>query len=268
MSDMDKTLLLDRLGAAGEDRLMLSKVLDRARQARERNIPAATDFLSPQQQAQALDALRLAGVPETGYALHGGYDGAERRVLLFLPDWLEAEDAASQSPVRCLRASFREEYALTHRDFLGSLMGMGIVREKIGDILVGSGSADILALESVADFLLQSWDSAGRAKLAVEEIPPEHIHIPQVRCEEVRDTVSSLRLDAVASAGFRMARGKAAALIESGRVQLNWRECTKPDRVLQAGDTVSARGLGKFQLAEVGGVTRKGRTSIVVKRYI
>jgi len=265
---MDKTKLLDRLAVLGEDRLLLAKVLDRAEQAASRNIPSATDFLSPQQQMLTQDLLRLAGYAETSFVRLGGYDGAERNLFLFLPDWLESEDAASQSPIRCLRASFRAEEKLTHRDFLGSLMGMGIVREKIGDILVGPDSADLLVLDSVAEFLRQSWDSAGRAKLTVTEIDPSHIHIPAVKCQEVRDTVSSLRLDAVASTGFRMARGKAAELISSGRVQVNWRECTKPDKPLAAGDTVSARGFGKFVLTEVGGTTRKGRISIVVKRYV
>ena len=123
-------------------------------------------------------------------------------------------------------------------------------------------------LDTVADFLLSSWNSAGRARLTVTEIPAAHLHIPEVRCEEVRDTVSSLRLDAVCSTGFRMARGKAADLISSGHVQVNWRPCTKADKLLREGDTVSARGFGKFQLAAVGGVTKKGRTAIVVKRYI
>ncbi len=265
---MDKGQLLDRLGAVGEDRLLLAKGLDRSAQAQSRNIPAATDFLSPAQLAQARDLLSLAGVAETACAALGGYDGAERRLLLFLPDWLEAEDAESQSPIRCLRAAFRAEYRLTHRDFLGSLMGMGVVREKLGDILVGPDSADLVVLDTVADFLLRSWDSAGRAKLTVSEIPAAHLHIPEVSCQELRDTVSSLRLDAVAAAGFRMARGKAAGLVESGRVQVNWRECVKPDKPLAAGDTVSARGFGKFTLEQVGGVTKKGRISIVIKRYI
>lgn len=265
---MDKGQLLDRLGALGEDRLTLAKVLDRAEQARNRNIPAATDFLSPAQQAQARDLLRLAGVSETAYAALGGYENAERRLLLFLPDWLEPSDAESQSPIRCLRAAFREEYQLTHRDFLGSLMGMGIVREKVGDILVGPDSADLIVLDTVADFLLQSWDSAGRARLTVSAIEPDNLHIPQVQCREARDTVSSLRLDAVVSTGFRMARGKAAALIESGRVQVNWRECVKPDKLLAPGDTVSARGFGKFVLSEVGGLTKKGRISIVLQVYV
>lgn len=263
---MDKGALLDRLGLAGEDRLTLARVLDRAEQAENRNIPAATDFLSPQQQAQARDCLRLVGVPETSYVLQGGYEEAERQIILFLPDWLEPENA--EFPIRCLRASFREEDKLTHRDFLGSLMGLGLVREKIGDILVAPDSADLVVLDSVADFLLQSWDSAGRAKLRVTAIEPDSLHIPVVQRREVRDTVSSLRLDAVASSGFRLARGKAAALIESGKVQLNWRECVKPDKLLEAGDVVSARGFGKFELSEVGGLTRKGRISIVLQVYV
>lgn len=263
---MDKGALLDRLGLNGEDRLVLAKVLDRAEQADRRSIPAATDFLSPRQQVQALDLLRLAGVPETDYVLRGGYEGAERKILLFLPDWLEAEEA--ESPIRCLRAVWQGDEKLTHRDFLGSLMGLGIVREKIGDILVGPDSADLLVLEGVAEFLPQSWTSAGRAKLRVAAIDPDHLHIPAAARKEVRDTVSSLRLDAVASSGFRLARGKAAALIESGKVQLNWRECVKPDKLLEAGDVVSARGFGKFELAEVGGLTRKGRVSIVLQVYV
>ena len=161
--------------------LLLARVLDRAEQASERNIPAATDFFSPAQQAQAADLLHAAGIPETAYIRWGGYDGAERAVLLFLPDWMEPSDAGTYSPIRCLRAAFREEESLTHRDFLGSLMGMGIVREKIGDILVGPDSADVLVLDTVAEFLVQSWESAGRAKLRVAEIDPGCVHIPEVR---------------------------------------------------------------------------------------
>lgn len=262
---MDKTTILDRLHAVGEDRLLMAKILDRARQTQDRNIPSATDFLSPQQQSQAQDLLRLAGIPETDYLVWGGYEGAERALLLFLPDWMERESA--EAPIRCLRASFRAEDHLSHRDFLGSLMGMGIVREKLGDILVAPDSADLIVLDTVAEFLLQSWSGAGRAKLRVTEIEPGHLHIPEISCQEVRDTVSSLRLDAVASTGFRMSRGKAADLVSGGRVQVNWRECTKPDKLLEAGDTVSARGFGKFVLAEVGGTTRKGRISILLKRY-
>ncbi|BAK98228.1 hypothetical protein OBV_10300 [Oscillibacter valericigenes Sjm18-20] len=265
---MDKTKLLDRAAKNGEERLILARVLDRLEQTRNRNIPAATDFLSPQEQASAEMLLHLAGVDGTEYVPLGGYEGAERKIFLFLPDWLDAQSAAEQSPIRCLRAKYRPEYDLSHRDILGSLMGMGITREKTGDILVGKESCDLIVLDSVADFLLQSWDQAGRAKLSVSAVGTADLSMPEESCEEVRDTVMSLRLDAVAATGFKMARGKAAALIGSGRVQVNWLDCTKPDRLLGEGDTVSARGLGKFKVAEVGGVTKKGRTSLVIKRYL
>ena len=265
---MDKSALLDRLGLTGEERLLLAKVLDRAEQTQKRNIPVATDFLSPQQQGLVEELLRLSGIPTWSYVRLGGYDGAERNLFLFLPDWLEVEQAESQSPIRCLRAVFHSEETLSHRDFLGSLMGMGVVREKLGDILVGAGSADLMVLDTVAEFLLQSWNTAGRVKLTVSEIQPKHLHIPTVQYQVVRDSVSSLRLDAVASTGFKLSRGKAADLIHSGRVQVNWRECTKPDKLLEVGDTVSARGFGKFVLDEVGGMTRKGRICISVKRYV
>lgn len=265
---MEKSKLLDRCGALGEDRLLLAKVLDRAEQAERRSIPAATDFLSPAQRVQAEDLLRLAGISETAFVSLGGYPEAERRILLFLPDWLDWEDAGSQGPLRYLRAAFRSEEAPNHRDFLGSLMGLGIVREKVGDILVGPESADLVVLDTVADFLAQNWVSAGRTHLTVTAIEPEDLQVPETRMEEVRDTVSSLRLDAVIASALRMARGKAAELVERGAVQVNWRPCAKPDKLLSEGDTVSARGFGKFQLAQVGGLTKKGRIAIVVRRYV
>lgn len=264
---MDKTKLLDKVAGSGEDRLVLARILDKLEQTRNRNIPAASDFLSPQEQASAQALLKMAGVGETEYAAIGGYGGAERKILLFMPDWMERESATEQSPIRCLRAAYRPEYALTHRDFLGSLMGMGITREKIGDLLVGTESCDLLVLDSVAEFLLQSWNLAGRANLKVTQIEPCELEIPEIRCEEVKDTVMSLRLDAVAATGFKMARGKASSLIESGKVQVNWKDCMKPDRLLVEGDTVSARGFGKFEVAQVGGTTKKGRTSITLRRY-
>ena len=146
---MEKSKLLVRCGAEGEDRLLLAKVLDRAAQAEERNIPACTDFLSPQQQMMARDLLRLAGIPETAWLRQGGYQGAERNILLFLPDWMEPETA--EPPLRCLRGAFRPDDRLNHRDILGSLMGMGIVREKVGDILVSPESADLIVLDTVAE---------------------------------------------------------------------------------------------------------------------
>ena len=264
---MDKSKLLDQCGALGEDRTLLARVLDRAKQASERNIPAATDFLSPAQQAQAADLLHAAGIPETAYIRWGGYDGAERAVLLFLPDWMDPSDAGTYSPIRCLRAAFRKEENLTHRDFLGSLMGMGIVREKIGDILVGPDSADVLVLDTVAEFLAQSWESAGRVKLRVAEIDPGCVHIPEIRREERRDTVSSLRLDAVLSAMLHVSRGTAAGLIEAGRVEINHLPVEKPHVPVYEQDVFTVRGKGRFRLTALPGKSKKDRSIIEFFQY-
>lgn len=129
---MDKREMLDRLAANGDERLLLGRVWDKYEQCRRRNLPQGTGFLSPAEQAAAQRLLNALSVSE-GYTFWGGYDGAQRRQLWFLPDWQEAPE---EDAVRVVRASFYEEDSLTHRDILGSLMALGVTRETLGDILV------------------------------------------------------------------------------------------------------------------------------------
>ena len=167
---MDKRELLDRAAHSPEERLLLSRVWDKCEQCRTRNIPTATGFLSPAEQAAAQGFLVPLGARESGI-FWGGYDGAERRRLVFLPDWLETPD----DQVAAVRAACRSGGDLTHRDFLGSLMALGLTREKIGDILVEKGGCQVLLDPSMTDFLLQNWDSAGREKLTVTPLPDKPV---------------------------------------------------------------------------------------------
>jgi len=258
---MDKGTLLTRAASSAAERTLLARVLDKYEQYRRRDIPTATGFLSPAEQAAAERLLTMAGISGVW---DGGYEGAERRLLRFLPDWAEGESA----PIACLRARFHGTEAPSHRDCLGSLMGLGIVREKIGDILILPECCEVLAAEDILPFLLQNWVSAGRVRLTGEELPLAELRVPERRCREIRDTVMSLRLDAVAAVGFSLSRGKAAELIASGRLQLNHVDCLKGDRTVAQGDVVTARGLGKFVLSEVGGQSKKGRTVITILRYL
>ena len=263
---MDKTDLIAKTAQEPEDRLLLAKVLDKYDQAQRRNIPAATVFLSPREQQLARALLNAAGV-RAGYVLDGGYEEAERKRLVFLPDWAGEESAGDE--LAFLRADFHgADSALTHRDILGSLMGLGVVRERVGDILVSPHSADIVADPSLRDFFLREWREAGRVKLTVSEIAREELRVPQVQVKTIRDTVSSLRLDAVTAAAFSMSRGKAAELIAAGKVNLDHVPCIKPDKPVAEGAVLTARGLGKARLTEVGGLTRKGRVGISVQRYL
>ena len=261
---MDKRELIARAAQEPEDRLLLARVLDKFEQRERRNIPASTGFLSPREQTLAVSLLNAAGIRE-GYRLDGGYEGAERKVLTFLPDWAEEDPEA----LAFLRAAFRgADSVLTHRDILGSLMGQGIARERVGDILLSDHSADVVVSPSLAEFLLQNWDSAGRVRLDISPIDREALAIPQTRIKEVRDTVSSLRLDAVASSAFSLSRGKAAELIAAGKVSLDHMPCEKPDKPVAEGAVLTVRGLGKARVAECGKLTKKGRIALRIERYV
>ena len=260
---MDRRELLDKTARSEEERLLLSRVWDKREQCRLRNIPTATAFLSPQEQAAATRLLNALGDRE-GYALWGGYEGAERRRLLFLPDWMAEPD---DSAVAALRAVCRSGASLTHRDFLGSLMALGLTREKIGDILVESGGCQVLVDPLSLDFLTQSWDSAGRERLTVTPLPLEELTVPQAAVKEVRDTVSSLRLDAVLSAMLHVSRGTAAELIEAGRVEINHLPVEKPHAPVYEQDVFTVRGKGRFRLTALPGKSKKDRSIIEFFQY-
>lgn len=260
---MDKSAIIAKIAQERSDQLLLARVWDKYEQTERKNIPAATVFLSPREQQLAQTLLNAAGV-KSGYVYDGGYEAAERKILIFLPEW--AEDGEDQ--LVCLRAAFHGEESLTHRDILGSLMGLGVARERVGDLLVSPHSADIIAAPSLRDFFLREWEQAGRVKLTVTEISRSELQIPEAQVKVVRDTVSSLRLDAVVSSAFSMSRGRAAELIAAGKVNLDHVPCLKADKPVHEGAVITARGLGKARLTEVGGLTKKGRTGITVERYI
>ena len=254
--------MIGKIAQEPEDRLLLARILDKQSQMERRSIPTATGFLSPREQKLAEALLNTAGI-RAGYVFDGGYEGAERRALFFLPEW-----ADSAEELVFLRAQFHgTESSLSHRDILGSLMGLGVNRERLGDILVGEHSADIVASGSLREFFLREWTQAGRVRLTVEEIGREALRVPEAQVKLIRDTVSSLRLDAVTAAAFSLSRGRAAEMIEAGRVNLEHMPCVKPDRQVTEGSVITARGLGKAKLTEVGGLTKKGRTGITIERY-
>lgn len=262
---MKKQDLLNRITTHPEERVLLSRVWDLLDAARQRSIPQHTRFLTPEEQ-RLVDSLMHA-LGEEDYAFWGGYAEAQRRICVFLPPWLALEQWEAQ-PITAVRASWFAGDSLTHRDLLGGLMGLGIKRELVGDLLVDKESCDILVLSQIVPFLQEQFTSAGRVRLHLEEIDLHRLHIPVQQVRRIRDTVAGLRLDAVAAAGFSVSRAKMAEYIRSGRVSVNWAETGKTDLPMRAGDIISCRGLGKCRLAQVGQLSRKGRTIIELERYL
>ena len=260
---MDKAQI-DKIATNPEDRVLLARIWDKVQSGIRRNIPINTCFLSLREQELA----RYLLGKQDGLFFFGGYEDAERKMLVYLPDYLPETSLYEDPPLICLRALFYQQDHPTHRDFLGALIGAGIAREAIGDICVSSGSCDFLVTAEVAPMLLQEFDSAGRTKLRISQIPLSDISVPQPETLQIRDTLASLRLDNVISAGFRVSRAVALQYISAGRVAINGLPCEKPDKPLEQDSVISVRGFGKIRLSEIGGQSKKGRIFVVIDRYI
>lgn len=256
---------IEKIAHTSEDKLLLAKLWDKITAGMQKNIPASTCFLSPRELEMAK---YLFGETEGLYSF-GGYPEAERKMLVYLPEYLEESALMDDdSPCVCLHADFYQGDTPTHRDFLGALMGAGIGRETVGDICVGKGVCDFFVTADIAPYILQNFTSAGRVKLHLSRISLEDARIPEPEIREIRDTLASLRLDSVISSGFRMGRSLAAAHIQAGKASVDGLPCEKPDKLIVEGQKISLRGFGKLKLASVGGKTKKDRISVVIHRYV
>ncbi len=257
--------LIRKYARSPEDDELLARLLDKYDIRERTGRMQHSRFLSERDRLCLEPVLRELSAPALFW---GGYGEAERAVIILPAEWQEEEQVKTgeDSPVCVLRAHWRGAERLSHRDFLGALMALGIERSLIGDIIPREDSCDIVLLREIAPYVLQNLSSAGRASLTLEEIPEAEAKEAEFRL--IRDTVASLRLDAVVGSGFSLAREKAAAAIRAGKVTLNGMECLKPDKPVEAGSRISLRGLGKIRLAEAGGLSRKGRIQVVIHRFV
>ncbi len=203
--------------------------------------------------------------PPVRTLFYGGYEDAERVILINLPDYARLADNNPLTVIRACKAEGGRE--LTHRDYLGSLVGLGIKRELLGDILVREDGADIIVLSDIAEFILSNYCKAGRTALSLSQHHISELIVPKVKRTRITDTVASLRLDSVTASAFGLARGKAAEAIGGGIVFVNHLEVTKPDFQVKEGDKITLRGKGKACLTEIGGRSRKDRVYITIERY-
>lgn len=246
---------------------MLARMEDVFRCADAKSVPGFTGFLDERQQemARQLAARQAFG----NFLLYGGYDGAARRMLGAFPDYMDAsgDPAPLFEPLLALTFRFRSEDVLTHRDFLGAFMNLGIKRETLGDILVGDGLAVIFLTQPVAALAMDELKKVGRVGVRCECGVPEVLPVEE-HFEELRDTVSSMRLDCVVCALVNCSREKAAQFIRQGLVTHNYKVSDRASDSVEPGDKISVRGYGKFLVAQTGGLTKKGRIQLLCKKYL
>lgn len=249
-----------------EERRLMRRVEELCRVAQNRGIPRYTGFLSDREQILAEAACHKASFEE--FRFWGGYEGAERKVLC-----LEPADAWQEEPLAYLQmlAASGGEKLPGHRDYLGSILGLGLDRACLGDLLCDpkdAASCYAVVLADKQDFIASELTSAGKCPVRVSpcEQLPEHLYQGEERALK-EATVSSLRADAVLAAMMHTSRTKAADYIAAGRVEINHLPLRAAHEPVYARDIFTVRGVGRYQLAEIGGKSRKDRVFISFFQY-
>ena len=248
-----------------ENRETATRLLDLADQALRTWEVVFSDFLSPPELAEAQRI--FARLTEVQILPWGGYPQAERQRLAIARTDLPLEPDQVAIAAISISGNFLFDPA-THRDFLGSLLGTGIVREKVGDLIVlGERGAQALVVPELVDFLAMTLVQVRSVPVKTQLLPLEDLKIREPKKKEMTTVEASLRLDAIASAGFGMSRSKMVDLISAGDVRVNWKDITQSSYALKAGDLVAIRGKGRLEIGEIA-VTKKERFRVQLTRLL
>jgi len=247
-----------------ENREVVARVLDQANQALKTWDVVTTDFLSPPDLADSLQVCdRLTEVHAVAW---GGYPQAERQRLALARVELQLEPNQVELVLLDIAGNFLFDSA-THRDFLGALLGTGIVRDKVGDIIVvGDRGAQAIVVPELVTFLETNLTQVRSVPVKTRSVDFSELRVQEPKKKEITTVEASMRLDAIASAGFGISRSKMIDLITSGDVRVNWKAVTQAKHLLKTGDLVTIRGKGRLAIGEVA-VTKKERYRMQLTRF-
>lgn len=249
---------------SADEKLILSKAEDAVKMCSKQRREKFVGFLSPAQRSVIMTNLK--GEADVGTFFAGGYDDAERTVFMCVPDFFDEDDVSLPFvPVQITGYGIEK---LSHRDFLGSVLGLGIKREVIGDILPMRDRCIIFVMESIYEYISANLEKIGKYRVNVQRLDNSEEVVPKREVKEIFGTVASMRLDAVLSLALGVSRANAVSLIRAGKAFVNWRLTERIDFEVKQGDVLSVRGYGRIKLKEVGGLSGKGRYKITLERYL
>lgn len=262
-SEQKEKLIRFYKGTEGEETVV--KLVDLAEAVQRNQKFRMSGFLDPFGQEIAETVAANYGSIRVDFA--GGYQGAERCRALYIHE--DFPGTPSGFEIDCIEAVWNGQFArLSHRDVLGALMGLGIERDRIGDLLVMNDRVKILCDSKMAEYLLANLTKIGAVGVSCARAELSSIAPKEEHCKEIRATVASLRVDSIAASGFGSSRSRAAADIAADKMKLNWQPVKNASQTIKEGDIISMRGRGRLEVAEVRGTTKKGRTVVVLKRYL
>lgn len=248
-----------------ENRESVARVIDQADQAIKIWEVVYSDFLSPPELAEILAA--FTRLSEIHLMAWGGYPQAERQRLAIARAELPLAPEQVELAALEVAGNFLFDPA-THRDFLGAILGTGIVRDKVGDVIVlGERGAQVIVVPELVEFLTMNLTQVRSVPVKTRPIKFSELKIREPKKKELATVEASMRLDAIASAGFGMSRNKMVDLIAAGDVRVNWKEITSASHPVKAGDLIAVRGKGRVEVGDVA-VTKKDRFRVQMTRYV
>lgn len=258
---MNRKEILSHIGNE-EERLAAAKAIDKLSVAIKTFTPEFTMFMDPYK-AYSLRDMLLNN--DCDILVYGGYEESERVKIGFFPEF--SEPLKADFPITTVEISYNAQYsrALSHRDFLGSMLGLGITREKTGDIIIEKGRAIAFVDSDIADYIVVNLEKVGHTKVRVKII--ENFMPKEKETLEKKITVASLRLDAVLGGALNISRGKASDLIKGEKAFINWKKTISVSHTVAEGDIITLRGVGRVKINEVMGTTKKDRILINISVF-
>lgn len=266
---MQKSAILQKYSNS-EDKLLVSKTLDKLKFCETRNQITNTNFVDIRQK-NILIAL-LESIDFSNYIYYGGFDNAERTMFIFYPEKLTENIVMENidNIMTCINIELPKELwnTYTHRNYLGGIMKLGIEREKIGDIIVSDSGANVITCTDISNSLTDLLFSLKRfSKSKINIISTQAIKSPEIKKEEITLIVPSLRLDSIVANLAHTSRNKALELILSERVLVNFETATKSSKLLNYGDIITIRGKGRFEICSLKATSKNGNLIVVVNKF-
>ncbi len=255
------------------DTLLEGRINDLSKRAYNNDYLTHTNFLSASDISMFYSILRSLGLSDqvqklngVPFRIYGGHPDADRNVICFLPSYFSPEDfisleSATGDIIKCihitpLNSKFADE--LTHRDFLGALMNMGIEREMIGDILIDGNDAYVFVVNDIAEIISKELCRIKHTSVSCSIVIPSECNVLP-KFTHVSGSVASCRIDAIIAMVYHMSRGKSQDYINAEKVFVDGRIISDPGYTLKPGERISVRGIGKFIFSGIGPKTKKGR---------
>lgn len=252
-----------------EKEVLFAIVSDKIKSCTDNYMITNTNFFDSFQQSEVNSFLSKSCPVK--YEFYGGFDAAERRMVVFLPDYISGTDYfrsnESDNPIKIIKITKDNFSSLTHRDYLGAIMGLGIKRETVGDIAVNNNGCTVAVCAGIADYICKNLIFAGRGSVKAEICSDSDFLENEEHFEIKRCYVQSMRADSVVGAAFGLSRSTAAEKILHGDVIVNSLIITKPDAHIAFGSKLVIHGKGKVIIDEDAGITKKGRQAFLMKKY-